>query len=342
MFRQLLAATLCALLVAPAYPSESPLPRSSSTPNHTYDAETYSKTRVWGSNQKILLHFRATLLLSEKQRWGYAKCSWKNVVGSVVTYDYDAFGNLIHQTGTTPNNYLFAGEQFDPDLNLYYNRARYLNVSTGRFWTPDSFEGDKDAPLSLHRYLYAWDDSINHNDRSGHELDELIGAAVRVTIAVAAIVAVALTIEYVTSVFGTNLTNDQAKVVNKAIAVLDPVPTLVDEAWVLHSAKYRTNKPPYLAAICAFASGCFAAAHLGFLFLDDQFFAPDLLHDSVERAAVLLHEAYHLEGGNEHDAYANVWVNKERFGWTRDPYSGYFLWGQVEAQTRHYAPELFQ
>lgn len=30
------------------------------------------------------------------------------------TYDYDAFGILISQTGTTPNNYLFAGEQFDP------------------------------------------------------------------------------------------------------------------------------------------------------------------------------------------------------------------------------------
>src|SRR5246500_551450 len=31
------------------------------------------------------------------------------------TYDYDAFGVLIHQTGTTPNTTLFAGEQFDPD-----------------------------------------------------------------------------------------------------------------------------------------------------------------------------------------------------------------------------------
>ena len=61
--------------------------------------------------------------LSEKQHKGCAKCSQKNEVGSVVTYDYDAFGNLIHQTGTMPNNYLFAGEQFDPDLNLYYNRA---------------------------------------------------------------------------------------------------------------------------------------------------------------------------------------------------------------------------
>ena len=49
------------------------------------------------------------------------------------TYDYDAFGNLINSAGTTPNNYLFAGEQYDPALGLYYNRARYLNTITGRF-----------------------------------------------------------------------------------------------------------------------------------------------------------------------------------------------------------------
>jgi hypothetical protein len=58
------------------------------------------------------------LLLSEKQHRGSAKCSCKIVVGSLVTYDYDAYGNLIHATGTTSNNYLFAGEQFDPDLGI--------------------------------------------------------------------------------------------------------------------------------------------------------------------------------------------------------------------------------
>ena len=77
------------------------------------------------------------------------------------TYDYDAFGNLIHPTGTTPNNYLFAGEQFDPDLNLYYNRARYLNTGTGRFWNMDSFEGYSSGPLSLHKYAYCFGDSVN-------------------------------------------------------------------------------------------------------------------------------------------------------------------------------------
>jgi RHS repeat-associated protein len=93
------------------------------------------------------------------------------------TYDYDAFGVLIHSTGATPNNYLFAGEQFDPDLNLYYNRARYLNVSTGRFWSMDSYEADPGAPLSLHKYLYIAADPINGIDPSGNlELTEALGA----------------------------------------------------------------------------------------------------------------------------------------------------------------------
>jgi len=93
------------------------------------------------------------------------------------TYDYDAFGNLIHSTGTTPNNYLFAGEQFDPDLNLYYNRARYLNISTGRFWSMDSYEGTRFDPTSLHKYLYTGGNPVDRTDPSGNgPLDELLFA----------------------------------------------------------------------------------------------------------------------------------------------------------------------
>jgi RHS repeat-associated protein len=95
-----------------------------------------------------------------------------NTTGAVTdTYDYDAFGNLIHQTGSTPNNYLFAGEQFDPDLHLYYNRARYLNVSTGRFWNMDSFDGYLSDPLSLHKYLYCFGSAPNCLDPSGQDGD---------------------------------------------------------------------------------------------------------------------------------------------------------------------------
>src|SRR5438876_4009549 len=87
------------------------------------------------------------------------------------TYDYDAFGNLINSTGSTPNNYLFAGEQFDAALGLYYNRARYLNTTTGRFWSMDTDEGDSESPLSLHKYLHAGADPVDRRDSSGNDFD---------------------------------------------------------------------------------------------------------------------------------------------------------------------------
>ena len=95
-----------------------------------------------------------------------------NLTGAVTdTYDYDAFGNIVHSTGSTPNVYLYSGEQFDPDLHLYYNRARYLNVATGRFLTRDFFEGNSRRPLSLHAYLYGNADPVDRKDPVGREAD---------------------------------------------------------------------------------------------------------------------------------------------------------------------------
>ena len=95
-----------------------------------------------------------------------------NAAGAVTdSYDYDAFGNLINSTGSTPNNYLFAGEQYDPTLNLYYNRARYYNTTTGRFWSMDTVEGNTHDPLSLHKYLYVANNAPNLADPSGQDFD---------------------------------------------------------------------------------------------------------------------------------------------------------------------------
>jgi RHS repeat-associated protein len=83
------------------------------------------------------------------------------------TYDYDAFGNLISRTGTTPNDYLYSGEPLDPNLGFYYLRARYLDPSTGRFLTMDPVAGNIYDPASLHKYLYVHDDPVNNLDPSG-------------------------------------------------------------------------------------------------------------------------------------------------------------------------------
>src|SRR5208283_18670 len=42
--------------------------------------------------------------------------------GARVTYDYDAWGNTVNTAGSTPNVYLYGGDQYDTDLGLYYLR----------------------------------------------------------------------------------------------------------------------------------------------------------------------------------------------------------------------------
>jgi len=107
--------------------------------------------------------------LSFYQYDGHGSVRQLTNAGGAITdaYDYDAFGNLIYRSGTTPNDYLYAGEQFDGSLGFYYLRARYMNQSSGRFWTMDSFEGHSTDPSSLHKYLYASGDPINKADPSG-------------------------------------------------------------------------------------------------------------------------------------------------------------------------------
>jgi RHS repeat-associated protein len=83
------------------------------------------------------------------------------------TYEYDAFGNALVTTGSTPNNYLYRGEQFDPDLGLYYLRARYCNPTMGRFMSRDPEGGKLIDPRTLHKYLYAGGDPTNRMDPRG-------------------------------------------------------------------------------------------------------------------------------------------------------------------------------
>lgn len=61
-----------------------------------------------------------------------------NSAGAITdSYTFDAFGVPISMTGTTPNNFLYSGEQFDSSTGLYYLRARYFNAATARFMTMD-------------------------------------------------------------------------------------------------------------------------------------------------------------------------------------------------------------
>src|SRR6185312_13291086 len=96
-----------------------------------------------------------------------------NISGTATdTYEYDAFGNQITHTGTTPNNYLYRGEQWDSDLGLYYLRARYYNPILDWFVSRDPFNGRRLNPTSFHKYLYAAASPIYWRDPSGRGIIE--------------------------------------------------------------------------------------------------------------------------------------------------------------------------
>jgi len=99
----------------------------------------------------------------------------------VVTdeYEYDAYGNSFTKTGTTPNNYLYRGEQYDSDLGLYYLRARYYNAATGRFMSRDPLAGNAEIPGTLHKYLYVGGNPVNRIDPRGLGAVEYIQLSVK-------------------------------------------------------------------------------------------------------------------------------------------------------------------
>jgi RHS repeat-associated protein len=82
-------------------------------------------------------------------------------------YVYDAYGQLSKTVGQTQNNYLFAGEQWDKNLEEYYLRQRYYQPETGRFTRQDTYEGSQEEPLSLNKYIYAHNNPVINVDPSG-------------------------------------------------------------------------------------------------------------------------------------------------------------------------------
>ena len=96
------------------------------------------------------------------------------------SYSYDGYGNLVGSSGSTSNNYLYTGEQFDPDASQYYLRARYYDPRVGRFTSRDGYRGEMEDPYSTHPYLYTHADPLNNIDPTGNFT--LVGISISISI----------------------------------------------------------------------------------------------------------------------------------------------------------------
>jgi len=124
-----------------------------------------------------------------------------------------------------------------------------------------------------------------------------------------------------------------------AIAVLE-AKGFSDEVFLLKRiAVFRSNDNWLNASVEK--ENAFAATNFPFeiVTLYPDFFMYPV--DDIERAAILLHEAKHLQGKDEKEAYEFVWRNKKKLGWNSEQYNASVIWQAVREQTREYSPNLF-
>jgi RHS repeat-associated protein len=79
---------------------------------------------------------------------------WDDTAGETITvthFTYDTFGNVT-SGDTTQTRYLYTGRDWDADVGLQYNRARWYDPATGR-WVSDDPIGFNAGDANLARYV---------------------------------------------------------------------------------------------------------------------------------------------------------------------------------------------
>ena len=79
----------------------------------------------------------------------------------LVRYEYDVFGAIRAETGTSDNTRKFTGKEFDADCNLYYYAARYYDPYIGRFTQRDPAED------GVNWYAYTYNNPVKFIDPTG-------------------------------------------------------------------------------------------------------------------------------------------------------------------------------
>ena len=165
--------------------------------------------------------------------------------------------------------------------------------------------------------------------------------AVARRLAVLVVVLIAVVTGFYLSLIGTSdpLNADERQQVEEAIGLLEQCGFTEEVFYLRHIAAFRSSDN--WLNVAAAREEAFAATNFpfGIVTLYSGFFTyPEGV---TERAVILLHEARHLSGKGERDAYEFVWKNRKRLGWSETVHHETRLMRSIRKQTAEYSPGLF-
>lgn len=85
------------------------------------------------------------------------------------SYRYGPTGDITFGKPQYNNSYAYNAEDYNPNLEVQYLRARYYDVERGNFLTEDTYLGKLTDPLTLNRYNYVKSSAPNYVDPSGYD-----------------------------------------------------------------------------------------------------------------------------------------------------------------------------
>ena len=92
---------------------------------------------------------------------------------AVVTYTYDAWGNILSTSGSMAstlgahNPLRYRGYVYDTETGLYYLQSRYYDPQVGRFINADAFTSTGQGLLGTNMFAYCGNNPVFFRDNSG-------------------------------------------------------------------------------------------------------------------------------------------------------------------------------
>lgn len=97
----------------------------------------------------------------------------------IASYQYDAYGNIISSNESISNSFRYRSLWFDEEIGTYHFLNREYDPFSGRFITPDPYEGETDKPLSIYNsYVYAANNPIKYIDFKGLNFFKRLGSII--------------------------------------------------------------------------------------------------------------------------------------------------------------------